>query len=258
MTKPWSLFKALSWPRFIRMNWIVGFELLALVISGIWTAIQGDFHTYTPFFTFCGFGMIPIVIATIMLATNNERLMVAETYRLIPINEWKLYAINLAASLVNQVYLWIVQAVIFLLTLWLGRNSLNTIFEGVPAGLSQLNGEVNLVQLGLTAIVLGLLAVVLVWSTISLVHYVTNATASFLPRFRQGFINAVITVVVFIIAIRLISMLIGGVSYLSSQIISGGVISSMWTGALVMLIIIIVESALNVVILQKWVEPKGN
>ncbi len=91
-----------------------------------------------------------------------------------------------------------------------------------------------------------------------MVHYVTNATASFLPRFRQGFINAVITVVVFIIAIRLISMLIGGVSYLSSQIISGGVISSMWTGALVMLIIIIVESALNVVILKKWVEPKGN
>lgn len=258
MTNGWSFFKALSRPRFIWMNWIVGGEVLGIALSLLWTAIQGDFHSYSPFFTFCGFMMIPMVIALVLLATANERTVTSSTYRLIPISDWKFYLLNVGASLVNQVYLWLVQVVFFFLTLWIGHSELDQLFDGFGAGLQALNAEVNLVQFGLSGLVLGILFLLLVWSTISLVHYVTNAANSFLPRFRQGFINAVVYVVVALIAIRVASWLIGTVSYLSSQMINGGMIDSMWTGALVMGIIVVVESAINIFVLQKWVEPKAD
>lgn len=256
MTKSWALFKKLSWPRFVLMNWVVAFELLMLVISGLWQAIRGDFHAYTPFFTLCGFMMIPGVVSLVMLAVQNERTTMTETYRLIPISDWKLYLLNLGASLANQIYLWLVQGILFGITLLIGHNSLEKVFNGVPEGLSQLNSEVNLVQFGLTAIVVGILSLLLIWSTISLVHFVTNAASSFLPRFRQNVVNVIIYIIVMALAIRLVSALIGGLSFLSSQAINGGVIDNMWVGIAVMVIVTLIEGALNVWILSKWVEPK--
>ena len=40
MTSSWSLFKALSWPRFKQMSLLIGIEALAVIVTSLWTAIK--------------------------------------------------------------------------------------------------------------------------------------------------------------------------------------------------------------------------
>jgi len=258
MTSSWSLFKAFSWPRFMRMNLLLGLELLAVVVTSLWTAIKGNFTTATLFYNLCAWAMLPLLVGFVMLAVTNEKTARATTYRLLPISDWKFYTLNLTASLVNMIYLWLMQAILFALTLVLGWSTLTTGFNMSAMFFNQFSLSSGFWQAIAGAFLVIILAMILVWSTISLIHFATNATAGFLPRFRQQFVNVIITIVVIYIAFRLASVLIGMVSYLSSQLVNQGNVSSVWTSILVMLAVILVEGVINTLVLQKWVEPTLN
>jgi hypothetical protein len=60
----------------------------------------------------------------ILLAVSNEKFFRAGTFWLLPISDWRRYTINLVVSLVNIVYVWLVQVILFSLTLWIGWNEL--------------------------------------------------------------------------------------------------------------------------------------
>ncbi|RRK10076.1 hypothetical protein D1831_09310 [Lactiplantibacillus garii] len=258
MTKSWSLFKAFSWPRFIRMNWIVAFELLILVVSNIWTAFQGDFTSYALFRQVSSLMFVMTFIGLVMLAVYNERTVTAPTYRLIPIHEWKFYVVNVAASLINLLYLWAIQLILYVLTLSVSFNHFPAQASGLVFGISHSDGLKNLTIFWTLMTVMGLLGILVAWSTISLVHYVTKSAGSFLPRFRQKFVNTIIYLVGVLITVRLVNILMGAIGYLSSRFFSTTELSSVWLGAGVMVAILIVETAINLGVLTKWGEPNSN
>ncbi|MCM2587238.1 ABC transporter permease [Lactiplantibacillus plantarum] len=257
MTSSWSLFKALSWPRFKQMSLLLGIEALAVIVTSLWTAIKGNFTAATLFYNLCAWMALPLIVGFILLAVSNEKFFRAGTFWLLPISDWRRYTINLVVSLVNIVYVWLVQVILFCLTLWIGWNELMGGLTSASLFFSQFDAG-SAVQFALGTLLVLVLVTILIWSTITLCHFVTNATKGFLPRFRQRFVNVIITVVVIYVAFRLANLLISMVSFLSSQLVNQGQIDSLWVGSLVMLAVILVEGVLNTLMLQKWVEPTLN
>lgn len=257
MTSSWSLFKALSWPRFKQMSLLVGIEALAVIVTSLWTAIKGNFTAATLFYNLCAWMALPLIVGFILLAVSNEKFFRSGTFWLLPISDWRRYMINLVASLINIIYVWLAQVILFGLTLWLGWNELMGGLTGTSMFFGQFDAG-SVTQFALGTLLVLVLATILIWSTITLCHFATNAAKGFLPQFRQRFVNVVITVIVIYVAFRLANLLIGMISFLSSQLVNQGQIDSLWTGSLVMLAVILVEGIINTLILQKWVEPTLN
>ncbi|MFB9770324.1 ABC transporter permease [Lactiplantibacillus modestisalitolerans] len=256
MTPSWALFKGFSKPRFLKMNVILAVELLAVVVMTVTRLVTGRFTTDAWFYMLSGWFFIPIAIGVVLLAVDQERAAVKPTFRMIPIADWQFYLVNILASLAVQLYVWLVQFALLGLSFALAWKRIRIRASMVTDMLDlQWTASINWWQVGLQAVVVAILATLVIWSTITFIHYASNATNGWLPRFQQHFLNVILTIVIIYVAFRLAAILIGMVSFLSSQALTGGSVTSVWTGAAVMLVTIIVESALNVWLLQKWVEP---
>ncbi|EQM53454.1 ABC transporter permease [Lactiplantibacillus plantarum EGD-AQ4] len=257
MTNSWSLFKALSWPRFRQMNLLVGVEIIAVLVTSLWTAIKGNFSGATLFYNLSAWMILPLAVGFILLAVANEKTFRSGTFQLLPVSDWKMYTINLVASLANIIYVWLLQVILMAITIGIGWQDLMGGLTTTSILFSQFSAS------GVTKFVLGTLLVLvlvtlLIWSTIATCHFITNAAKGFLPKFRQQFVNVIITVVVIYVAFRLASLLMNMISYLSSQLVNQGQVDSLWVGSLIMLIVILVEGAINVFMQHKWVEPTLN
>lgn len=99
MTNSWSLFKALSWPRFKQMNLLVGVEIIAVLVTSLWTAIKGNFSGATLFYNLSAWMILPLAVGFILLAVANEKTFRSGTFQLLPVSDWKMYTINLVVSL---------------------------------------------------------------------------------------------------------------------------------------------------------------
>lgn len=256
MTSSWSFFKALSWPRFIRMNLLFGLEMLALVVMSIVILVSGTFESTVLFYSLNVWTMLLLAVTVIQLAVYNERSFVSSTFRAVPLVDWKFYVLNLASSLANLVYLMLLQALAISVAFLIGRNDFETYNQPTAAVMQAALANGRWWQLLLGCGLMLLLGALLIWSTITLVHFVTDTASSLLMRFRRRFVNVVLSIIVILIALRLAGILIGTVSYLSTAVFSQGSLDSMWSIALVLTVTILVEGGVNGFLLTKWIEPK--
>jgi len=249
-----ALFKMMWRPKFREMNNMIILELIAIAVTGIWTAIKGHFSLVTLFQLTTGWSMLPYVVGFVLIAVSTERAYTADTFRLIPIEETRFYVVNLLSSLATMVYFWLVQAVLYGVTLLLGWSEIS---DMIPMEvLSEVGNRVWITALVMIAVAIALM--VLIWSTISFVHLVTSATSNFLPKFRQNALNVVVYVIVTFITIRLAGFIVHGVAWISRITFNSTDFGQFWVAIVAIIAVILVEGVINVFLLKKWVETVAN
>ncbi|MFD1421060.1 ABC transporter permease [Lactiplantibacillus songbeiensis] len=252
MTKMSALFKTMGWTKFRQMNQMILLELIAVAVTGIWTAIKGHFNLATLFYLTTSWSMLPYVVGFILLAVSTEKAYTADTFRLIPIEETRFYLMNLLSSLAVLVYFMIVQAVLYGLTLWLGWSRISGMLPPMMAV------NTNVATPVLVMLLVSLMTALLIWSTISFVHLVTSATSNFLPKFRQRALNVVVYVIVIFITMRVAGFIVHGVAWFARITFNGTDLGQFWLALAAMAVVILIESILNVFLLKKWVETAAN
>ena len=258
MTSSFSLFKVMGQTKVRRINWLIILELIATVVTTLWTAISGNFSSVSLFYAFCSWAIFPYLIGVILVAIVAEKAYTSDTYRLIPISNWKFYAMNLLSSLAAFIYLVLVQVVLYALTAAIGWSSLSDSYEQMQLMMSQYGMSFNFWAAAGTILGLSLVINILAWSTISLIHLVMNSASNFLPKARQRVVNIIVYVIVIFLTLRIVTFLFGWLSNLMYTAFGSSNIDSLWLGILVMVVAIVLESALNIVMINKWVETNPN
>ncbi|WP_311735543.1 ABC transporter permease [Lacticaseibacillus paracasei] len=174
----------------------------------------------------------------------QERVWVNNYYRSVPTTNLKLYTANLLATCLSFLIYAAFEGVV-LLALAVTRWGIN-----LPTG----DPMTVLVEMGIFLIVLG----IFIWAFISLVHLLSVTIMAFLPETRIRLVQWIIYLVVIIVASfifdqvqRLFLLPFGGYD---SNTLTGS--SSVLVGIGIFIVTILLISAVNVYLLEKWVETK--
>ncbi|VDG25271.1 hypothetical protein [Lactiplantibacillus mudanjiangensis] len=259
MTSFGAVFKAVNRLKFRQMNLLIVLELLAIVVTTIWTAIRGEYSNMTVFTTAMGWSTVPAFVGVILIAIRHEKVYTADSYRLIPVEETKFYTINLLSSLANIVYLAVVQLGIYIISMLFGWQELASMAKDMT---TPTHIESGWLLMGLSIIVLVLVLNMVFWSTISFVHLVTSSASTFLPKFRQGVLNIIVYAIVVFLTLRVSGLIGNGVSWISQTMFNNGGsfdwVGQLWITIFVMIVVILIEGAINVLCLKRWVETDAN
>lgn len=258
MTKFSGLFKAMSGSKFRSIHLLMLLELVAVAVSSIWSLVRGDFSSATLFYSVMGWSIIPYLVSFVLLSVRNEQAFTRDTFRLAPISDGLFYAANLLSTFVSFLYLLVLQLALMVVTGLIGWSTLSPMYDNMQMSLqySDLGSNPIGVCLGMLAVML--VVYLLAWSTVSLVHLITSAASNYLPRARQRVVNGIVYVIMILLTFRVVSFLMGQIAWMSSSLMGGTSGSSWWIGVLVMVIIIALETAANIFLLNKWVETTTN
>lgn len=256
MTSFGSVFKVMSRDRFRLINKIILAELAVIVAALLWSAVTGGVKAGEFLGITAGWSMPAGVAAFVLLSSANEHVYTRDTYRLIPVGETKLYATNLLSSFLMYLYFTVIQGIMIVLTATIDEKFLKSMFKALTYhGPNYSNGEALKVMFG--ALVVGLTLVILGWTTISLVHLVVSATNNFLPNVSRRAVNIVLYVIVIYLVIRVAAFLFNEFGNLGS-FMSVSDQSQFILSIVAMLVLALLEAALNIFLLKKWVETIPN
>lgn len=260
MTGFMNLSKNLITEKWKLMNLIVGIDLIALVGIYVLRLITGGFDgTVMPayFLSLFVFSLSLVnMISFIMLSRNNERVFTSNNYRLIPTTDTKLYFSNILTTFVAFVYLQLLEgilgAIIYLMS---GEGWLNITTHSAYDGI-----------FALQVLLLAILGPILLWSSITLIHFLINWIGNFLPFGRQKFVIFILYLVVTWIAVLIFNYVTGLVFKLlyNSGILGisgtlgisnlGQFSGTIWIIVGVVFIWVALFTAVNIYLLKRWTE----
>lgn len=253
MTSFGSIFKVMGKDRFWMVNKIILVQLAVMAISLIWVSIRQGIQSGVIFGVMVAVSGPITLGAFILLANANEKIYKCDTYRLIPVSETKLYSTNLLSSALSILYFGIVQVALYCITMAMDRNFMIKILQ---TGSEFTTSKATEVILGSLLIIVMLF--ILGWTTISLVHLVVSATNNFLPNMSRRVINVVLYIVVIFLVIRVAVFIFKELGNLSGFMTLNNGITQYSVSLIGLLIVILLESVLNVFLLKKWVETTPN
>lgn len=252
MTKFTSLVPALLRGRFKAINRIIVLMLIAIVVTEIYMGFQSGFsnlgiglQTYTVFWSSIG-----SLIVFIRLSMFDEKVYQNDAIRLIPASDTKIYLSSLCTTVIGFLYFMVVQFVLKVVTSLIAGNSIIDIFKQSfsTSGMGTGQGVATI----LIAVLIAIVAIMMVWTTISLIHLIMLSIDAFLPIGRQRIIRGILYVVISLGIIRL------GVAFFSMYDTLMNGLSLGWGAAFsflgVLALVVVIESVANVLLMNKFVE----
>ena len=235
------------------MNWIVGIDILALIVLFIMQLISSGFNTKIDFFfqTFVISVTIVNFVSFIMLSRKNEHIFTSNNYRLIPVTDTTLYVSDLFTTFVAFIYLQVLEAIIAAILYAIGN------FENInPSGFSDTSG----MGLLFGAVVFMILVTLVTWSGITLIHFLISWIKGFLPFKSQKFVTFILYLVViwgasviFDIATGYVYQWIYTAGYMGAQTLSQ-INNAVWITSGIMLVWLLIFSFINIYLMKRWVE----
>lgn len=253
-----GLSKNLMWNKWNLMNTVIGIDLIATIVITLVSVFTGTpISASYVLGAFAFTSIVAYMVGFVLLARNNERVYTSNNYRLLPVSSTKLYFGNLITTLGGLLYFWIIASVIGGLILsFASRKFLS------------MNGSVDMNQDWNAIIafnVMLLLITLVIWSGITLVHFLTNMVSGFLPFGRQKFVMFIIYLLVIWAAMATFNFTTGNLvrMFLSGGITSIGTISSMsgltrttWISCGIFSGWLVVFTVINIYLLKRWTETK--
>lgn len=236
------------------MNWIVGIDILALIVMFVMRLIASGFNTTIDFFfeTFIISVTIVNFVSFIMLSRKNEHIFTSNNYRLIPVTDTTLYISNLLTTFVAFIYLQILEVIIAVILYAIGN------FGSIdPSGFTNSN-----IGMGLTfgLIIFMILTALVMWSGITLIHFIISWIKGFLPFKSQKFVTFILYLVViwaasviFDIATGYVYRLIYTTGYMGAQTLSQ-FSNAIWITSGIMFVWLVIFSFINIYLMKRWVE----
>lgn len=253
-------------PKFKMINYILLLDIIVLIVvtiirifghSSDWFA---DMYNHNLLLMlrdqFLIIASISITISFFLLSAKNEKIFTSNNYRLMPISDKELYTKNLLSSFFAEVYFSIVSFLIILVFDIPNTFQHLNHLEFNPD--SQLSGlQLALCFLGvLTALVFGILAI---WSVMSFFHFIFSIINNFLPFRGKKILRGVFNVLVTWTMIYCFRELFLAIIFIFKSYLKGfnpGVVLSIWTLAIIFIVLYFINYFLNSYLLKRWVETK--
>lgn len=255
MSDFWGVSKNLIWDKFKLMNWVLIIDAIAIVVIFFINLFKMGYTSFEFIPVIFAISlMIVNLVSIILLSRTNERVLTSSNYRLIPISDTKLYLSNILTTFLATVYLWIVETII------------NVVMDLIAMAINYSKYTQFREQISSSDILAGFqfllfmaLATIVVWSGITLIHFIINLVSGFLPFGRQKF-------VLFLVYLVVIGLSLWGFNYIMVNIISAffqsgfeintvkQVTSSLWIGSGIACIWIVIFSVINIYLMKRWIE----
>ncbi|KRO00025.1 hypothetical protein IV57_GL002040 [Companilactobacillus kimchiensis] len=239
------------------MNWIVGIELIAFVVIYLLRLVTGGWNGSIMPGYFVGIyafeaGIVSLV-GFVMLSRSNEQVFTSNNYRLIPASDTKLYFSNILTTVVAYLYLQILEAILGNIVMFASGMGKSLMMSPEFGGSNFLMGfELFLV------LVLGAL---LLWTGITVIHFLINWISGFLPFGRQKLVTFILYFVVTWIALVIFNFTTGKViSFLYKNISLQGISNMaqfsriMWLSIAITFVWVAIFTAANIYLLKRWTE----
>jgi len=255
MTSFGSLFKVMFKDKFRTMNFILMINVIAIVVSVIWTAFQGGMDKSAPLAITIGWSMLAYLGAFVQLSINQERKYTRDSYHLIPASSTKFYLANTVSALASYVYVVVAEFVLYIITALFNWSE----YMDALQAMAMVNGRAtfdapNAITGVLVMVALILTSLILSWTTINLIHMVSSAATNFLPSAGRKFLSFVIYVLVTWLVMRFIGMASGLANDSLNMIFQGSYTANFFIVWLVMAVIILIEAAVSIYLMSRWVE----
>lgn len=253
-------FLAMWRPKFRSMNQLLFFNLIAVVITMIYQIWRLGLSNLEMVTTVMGWGSVFGFVAFILLTLQGERMLVSDTYRLLPTSDLKLYLANLVSSLGALAYVGVVQAILLVIgTAMTGKTIRNWVDSAINIHLSAADLR-NMALYGAVALAWTIGVVLWIWVFINLIHFGTNTISAFLPNVQQRVVKVVLAIILTGVAIRFMN----GIVRLESQVYNHFTVMSdtalnltgIWLSFLSLVMGIVIVGALNIFMMKHWVEAK--
>ena len=237
MTNTWTMAKVLTRQRFkTALNTFI-VTIVAAIITAILVYFGGDSQLSAQFFfsmlsPYVLFGSIYLFIR---LAIKQEHTWVNNYYRAVPTTNLKLYVANLFSTVANFAFYCIIEGLV------LGGLELSGRGMHLPTASAWPDIIEGAIIIALTCL--------FIWAFVSLVHMLSVTIMAFLPETRIRIVQWGIYLVVIVIASYLFNQL-QRLLFMPLHTYNFGAVIA------VFLIIFTLISAINVYLLEKWVETK--
>lgn len=252
MTKFTSLVPAFLRDRFKSLNRIILLMLIAIVVTEVYVFFQegtGNLGASLMSYTVLWSSVASFVVF-IRLSMFNENVYQNDSIRLIPASDTKVYLGSLCTTVISFLYFMVVQLVLRIVTTLIAGNNFTDIMGQIfsESGLNSGQGiAIVLISLGIAIV-----AIMMVWTTISLIHLIMLSIDAFLPIGRQRIIRGILYIVISLAIIRL------GAAFFNiyGTLMNG--LSLGWGAAFsilgVLALVVVVESVVNILLMNKFVE----
>lgn len=239
--------KVLFRERFKIITSLLAVHLIILVASKIWNIFIDNSQTTS----MTGGVFIAIIVGITLLIIMNEGVYVRDRYRLIPVADKTLYLSNIWTSFVSVIYLLVGEGAIYFVVYKIFPNQYDRIMIN----------DFNASQQGLVKfeIVVGIiLAIMMLFSAVTLIHLLIESIGSFLPFKNQTFVQTILAFVVTLVLGYPVKYITGnmlkimGIDNLNNSF--QAVTHVLTAGMAMMVIWMIVFSAVNVYLLNRWSE----
>ncbi|WP_261809877.1 hypothetical protein [Levilactobacillus humaensis] len=261
MTSFGRIFKVLTRSKFREANLLLLIQLIAIAVSLVWILITGTLSTTSLLQAVSSWAGVTYVVGFYLIARRSEQAYTQDTFRLIPVEETRLYLGNLLSSFVMFFYIVGVEVLLHLAGIGIGwnvlRKDMGSIFSAHPVDLGP-NSPWDIAKVAMIIALLLLVVLILMWTTITFVHLVVSATSNFLPSASKRLVNFVLYIVVIFLVVRVAAFLIVLFSKVTSSFSIGSGLMNLWLPIGGMVLVIVIESAASVFLLKKWVETVPN
>lgn len=255
MTSFNQTFRATIHPKLRTVNAFLFFNLLAVILTMLYAIWENGFTNLEMIGPVVFWGGLFCLAAFVRVTLKSERVLVSDTYRLLPVSEWVLYLANLATSFVALVYMGLVQLVLLVIGSAMNGSAVRAwIRQYMNLNLTAADWHQFQVY-GLS--ICGYAIAILLWSWvfITLIHFATDAISAFIPGSSQRIVKGILAVLLTWGVIAFLNW-VGALAGKLIRLISNVGTFNMAFNFVTIIAAIVVVSLLNVYLMKHWVEAR--
>ena len=253
-----GLSKDLIYDKWKMMNWVVIVELIAFVVIFLLRLITGGFDgNFMPSYFVAIFAfetVLASLVGFVMLSRSNEQVFTSNNYRLIPVSDTKLYFGNILTTLLAYIYLQIIEGILGNIVMFMAGGNLSGISINPAIGHSEIASMIGI-------FILMILGTILMWTGITVIHFLIGWISGFLPFGRQKFVTFILYFVVTCIGLMIFNFTTGNVvKFLYTHMSTQGITNLnqlnnvLWISCGITFVWIAIFTLLNIYLLKRWTE----
>ncbi|MFT8742257.1 MAG: ABC transporter permease [Lentilactobacillus hilgardii] len=258
MTSFGALTNALTRRKIQVINHLLVLDIIAILLTILYAVYQGDLSAADPLIYTMSYSLVVFFVAFILIARHNERIFVNDSYRLVPTSDTGLYSANLLSAFISMIYLGVTQIIFSMIAAAMNfqqvMTTLGQAFEHSSPTPGSMNSRSEIIGALIGLVILMIVSTIFAWASISLIHLTTSALTAFLPDSRSRLYRFILYVVVIAAILYILGKIVNPIGDIFYGMVNDNSYYQIYLSSLALLVVAVLESAVNVYLLRNWVE----